>query len=154
MLRSNKNSRRKNVASFLKLNKIETIFLVFFVLIFIGVPYSIQTWQGYDDALFINHAISISTGQWLGLFNDTTLVKGPGYPLFLALCNMLFGINIAIAQSLFWALACIYLFRICSLNNITRFIFFHFLLSQCLIHEFFYWITQSGRQYILLRQSQ
>ena len=37
-----------------------------------------------DDALFVRLADSIAQGQWLGTFDDTTLAKGPGFPVFLA----------------------------------------------------------------------
>ena len=40
---------------------------------------------GHDDGLFLALGRSIAEGRWLGSFNQFTLMKGPGYPAFLAL---------------------------------------------------------------------
>jgi hypothetical protein len=39
----------------------------------------------HDDGLLARLAGSLIDGEWLGPYSDVTLVKGPGYPLFLAL---------------------------------------------------------------------
>ncbi len=62
------------------------------------------TAAGHDDALFIKLAYSISYGNWLGPYDSLTLVKGFGYPLFIAITNI-FGIPLFFAQHLFYALA-------------------------------------------------
>lgn len=38
----------------------------------------------HDDALFVRLGREISEGRWLGAYDQYTLMKGPGYPLFLA----------------------------------------------------------------------
>lgn len=38
----------------------------------------------HDDELYVSHAASITEGAWLGSFDDLTLVKSPGYPIYLA----------------------------------------------------------------------
>ncbi|HJR53004.1 MAG TPA: hypothetical protein VJ982_04740 [Gemmatimonadota bacterium] len=38
-----------------------------------------------DDLLFIRGATFLARGQWLGPFDELTLAKGPGYPLFIEL---------------------------------------------------------------------
>jgi hypothetical protein len=38
----------------------------------------------HDDSLFARLAESIADGQWLGPYDQLTLAKGPGYPLFVA----------------------------------------------------------------------
>jgi len=43
----------------------------------------------HDNMLFINYAKSILESNWLGEYNEYTLIKGPVYSLFLALCNLL-----------------------------------------------------------------
>jgi hypothetical protein len=86
-----------------RMSKFNLVAILFFNITFIGVPYSIQTWQVYDDALFIRNGMAIRGGDWLGPFDELTLVKGPGYPMFLAL-NNLFGLNVALSQALFWSL--------------------------------------------------
>jgi len=44
---------------------------------------------GYDDFLFISLADSIAQGNWLGKYTYLTLVKGPMYPIFLAIGSIL-----------------------------------------------------------------
>ena len=40
--------------------------------------------SGYDDGLFVRQATHLSTGQWLGSFDNLTLAKGSAYPAFIA----------------------------------------------------------------------
>jgi hypothetical protein len=54
----------------------------------------------HDDGLFIRLGFELATSGWLGDFNQYTLMKGPGYPLFLALSSWL-GTPITLAQVLF-----------------------------------------------------
>lgn len=42
-----------------------------------------------DDGLMVYLAENLRNGQWLGAYQRLTLVKGIGYPLFLAVCNLL-----------------------------------------------------------------
>jgi hypothetical protein len=104
----------------LKPTYLELFFIFVFNMIFIGVPYSLQLWQGYDDALFIRHAISIRNGDWLGDFNELTLVKGPGYPVFLAI-NNLFGLNVVLTQALLYSCSLFFLYKIFLLSNSHKF---------------------------------
>lgn len=67
-------------------------------------PLSILVWQGFDDMLFIRLGQSLAEGRWLGDFNELTLVKGPGYPFFLAV-NSWLGFPISIAHALFFCTA-------------------------------------------------
>jgi hypothetical protein len=50
-----------------------------------------------DDALFIRLAQSITEGQWLGTYDEYTLVKGAFYPLFIATAHVI-GVPLLIAQ--------------------------------------------------------
>ncbi len=50
--------------------------------------------------LFISLGRFLAQGKWLGPFNQFTLMKGPGYPAFLALSHWL-GISITLAHALF-----------------------------------------------------
>ncbi|MEM8805929.1 MAG: hypothetical protein AAGF01_07875 [Cyanobacteria bacterium P01_G01_bin.38] len=54
-----------------------------------------------DDRLFLNHAIAIAHGQWLGDYNSLTLAKGPFYSIFLAV-NYYIGLPVLISQSLLY----------------------------------------------------
>jgi hypothetical protein len=55
----------------------------------LNLPLSIQTHQVYDDALFILNGMSLIRGDWLGDYSNLTLVKGPVFPMFLAINNFL-----------------------------------------------------------------
>lgn len=59
----------------------------------------------HDDSLFLYLAAALTEGQWLGEFNNRTLIKGPGYPLFIALVHRL-GIPLLWAQQLLYVGAC------------------------------------------------
>lgn len=77
---------------------------------------------GFDDALFFRHAISILHGHWLGPYSNLTLMKGPGYPLFLA-ANAVVGLPITLTQSLLYAAACAFmastLYRMCGRTSVA-----------------------------------
>ena len=60
----------------------------------------------YDDALFMKLAGHILNGAWLGPYDVLTLVKGPGYPLFIAAAYSL-GMPIVTLQALLYAGACL-----------------------------------------------
>lgn len=49
-----------------------------------NAPLYALPWFGHDDGLFAHHARSILDGDWLGDYGQVTLIKGPGYPLFIA----------------------------------------------------------------------
>ena len=42
-----------------------------------------------DDELYVSHAMEIRDLRWLGDFDHLTLVKGPGYPIYLAIVSVL-----------------------------------------------------------------
>jgi len=49
------------------------------------IPVPLIPILGHDDGHFMFQAKSISEGQWLGPYDGMTLIKGPGFPLFLVL---------------------------------------------------------------------
>jgi len=61
--------------------------------------------QQADDALYLQNASNILRGEWLGAYNALTLVKGPGYPVFLAVCSVL-RLPVLLAQALLYVGAC------------------------------------------------
>lgn len=63
----------------------------------------------YDEALFLRLARSLAQGEWLGAYTPTSLVKGPGFSLWLAAVHML-HVPAAIAASVTYALACLLVF--------------------------------------------
>ncbi|GLQ49268.1 hypothetical protein ACFFJT_20115 [Dyella flava] len=69
-----------------------------------NTPLVLMTWQIYDDGLFVRLAQYLAKGQWLGPFNQFTLMKGPGYPLFLAF-NYWVGLPITLTRALLFCAA-------------------------------------------------
>ncbi len=63
-------------------------------------------WAAYDDFWFLQRAQSILEGHWLGDYDHLTLIKGPGYPLWIALVSSL-GIPLLFAQQLLYTVACL-----------------------------------------------
>ena len=50
----------------------------------VNLPVSLLFQNIHDDALFWEQALSITQGQWLGEYSNRTLLKGPGFSIFLA----------------------------------------------------------------------
>ncbi|MGY1604098.1 hypothetical protein [Geodermatophilus sp. SYSU D00815] len=69
--------------------------------------------SAYDGLLYVRQARSIAEGDWLGAFDDTTLAKAPGYPLFIA-ATVRLGIGLKDAEQLV-ALAAALLTAVCVL---------------------------------------
>ena len=59
----------------------------------------------HDDTLFVGLALNILQGEWLGAYNQFTLMKGSGYPLFIALSNLL-GLPLILSQELLYLGSC------------------------------------------------
>jgi hypothetical protein len=60
-----------------------------------------------DDRLFIELAKSIGEGHWLGAYDSRTLIKGPMYPLWIALISKS-GLPLLISQQLLYITACLF----------------------------------------------
>lgn len=54
-----------------------------------GIPASVYSVATHDDALFLRGAHALLTTGWLGPFDNLTIIKGPGYPLFIAATSWL-----------------------------------------------------------------
>jgi len=59
----------------------------------------------HDDTLFVSLALNILQGEWLGAYNQFTLMKGSGYPLFIAFSNII-GLPLILSQELLYLGAC------------------------------------------------
>jgi hypothetical protein len=95
-------------------------------------PISIYTTAGHDDAWFIGNAEKILLGQWLGAFNQMTLIKGQGYSYLLAL-NALVGIPITLTLAVIYLAAClffVFILRKIGLGKVTALILFALLIFQ------------------------
>jgi hypothetical protein len=57
-----------------------------------------------DDQWFVARAASISAGQWMGPFDAHTLIKQPGYPMFIAATHAL-HLPLLLAHQLFFVMA-------------------------------------------------
>src|SRR5205085_1701027 len=73
-------------------------------------------WAGHDDWWFLQRAIAILHGHWLGPYNHLTLIKGQGYPLWVAFISTL-HVPLLFAQQLLYALAC---FAVCRALPVGR----------------------------------
>ena len=70
-----------------------------YIIVVAHTPLTIYPTAAFDDALFMSLGRSLAEGRWLGPFNEFILVKGPGYPAFLALGHWL-GISASMAHAL------------------------------------------------------
>lgn len=70
-----------------------------------AISLRVNQWAHHDDLWFLSAAESILAGDWLGEYSEMTLIKGPGYPLWLALVASL-GLPLLVAQQLLYAAAC------------------------------------------------
>ena len=59
----------------------------------------------FDDLLYLRLGNMILNGQWLGAFDETTLVKGPGYPLWIVV-SFLSGLPLLLSQNILYVSAC------------------------------------------------
>jgi hypothetical protein len=59
----------------------------------------------HDDRLFLDNAVSLLKGNWLGAYNNLTLAKGPFYPFWIAAMSKL-GVPLLLSQHLLYVTAC------------------------------------------------
>lgn len=71
-----------------------------------GFPASFNTAAKYDSALFLKLAGHLVNGEWLGAYNNLTLAKGAGFPLWLAGVHLL-GVPVSAAAVVFYACSCL-----------------------------------------------
>jgi hypothetical protein len=85
-----------------------TLLLPLYVIAVSSFPARILMDQQFDDALYIRLGHSIADGNWLGAYDELTLVKAPIYPVFLAASSFT-GIPFNILQHCLFFLGCAYL---------------------------------------------
>jgi len=88
-----------------KAYRLTCLLLVLIKLWLIRAHFIMVTLTPHDDLLFIRHAESLLKGQWLGEYNQLTLIKEPFYPLFIALSNWL-SLPLLFSEHLFYAFSC------------------------------------------------
>lgn len=59
----------------------------------------------HDHAWYLGKAMELAAGHWLGPYDHMTLIRPPGYPLWIALCAAL-GLPLKVAETLLWVAAC------------------------------------------------
>ena len=107
-----------------------SLVLIGFKLWLVTAHYLMATTTPHDDLLFVSQAHDILGGNWLGSYNQLTLIKGQLYPLFIALSYYL-NIPLLLSQQLLYISAC--LLAILAISPLTKqkwllFIFFALLL--------------------------
>ncbi len=60
----------------------------------------------YDDRLFVQLADHLVLFDWLGPYDNLTLVKGPFYPIWIAVA-FLAGVPLLLSQQILYAMACL-----------------------------------------------
>jgi len=93
---------------------------------------------GYDDLLFPQIANELLNGEWLGPYNHITLVKGPFYPLWIAMVYIL-NLPLLLAQQLLYIAACLMLIKALHayrINPIIRLSFFAVLLFNPMTYTY------------------
>jgi len=73
-------------------NRVLLISTLFFLFITSDLHPFIIPHAGHDEGLFFALARNIKLTGWLGKYNQLTLAKVPGYPIWLFLCNT-FGLS-------------------------------------------------------------
>lgn len=80
-----------------------------FLIISLNIPIQLIPNAGHDDGLFLKLGLSIYNGGWLGNYDNLTFIKGPVFPLFLAL-NKILGTPYQLITAIVSLLAIIYLY--------------------------------------------
>lgn len=95
-----------------KINKKKLVIIILIILTIIRVliglqlPLTIYQDQVYDDTLLHNYAFNLRSFDWLGGYNQLTLVKGITFSAFMAICNLLY-IPYSLGLTLLYILAVI-----------------------------------------------
>jgi hypothetical protein len=117
-----------------------------YVIVTVHTPIALYPGRPHDDGLYMRLGRSLAEGRWLGGFNQFTLMKGPGYPAFLAVANWL-GISVSMAHALFHCFAITFFVAICQ-----RFIKSYLISGVFLILLLWHPISLSGYLLRVLRE--
>lgn len=86
-------------------NLLSALVALAFVVCAMNLPVTLLPSALHDDGLFFRLAYSMVQGNWLGDYGETTLAKGPIFPIFLAV-NAAIGLPITLSLALFYAFSC------------------------------------------------
>jgi hypothetical protein len=73
------------------------------LLLLLGRPVALQPWPE-DDRLYVRQAVHLLNGSWLGPYDELTLIKGSGFPIFLA-GSHLSGLPLPVVEGLLYSVA-------------------------------------------------
>ena len=83
------------------------------------LPVTLYAGLFIDDAWYISKAQSIVSGHWFGSYDQMTLIKGPTYPLFLAL-NHFTGLPANLVTALVFVVAIMFLAWVLRVLGLSR----------------------------------
>ena len=89
-----------------------TISVLFYFIVYINAPLAIEPTAAIDDGAFMTLGRYLAQGQWLGPFDQYTLMKGPGYSVFLALVSWL-GISISWGHAALHCVSIVFVAVVC-----------------------------------------
>ncbi|MCK5719964.1 MAG: hypothetical protein KAH84_08490, partial [Thiomargarita sp.] len=101
--------------------KTKLIILIFSILkLWLVAAIPITAWGNFslDDRLFIDLSHFLIQGDWLGVYDERTLAKGPMYPIWIAI-NFYLGLPLLFAQHLLYLFAG--LMVVIALNKIVKY---------------------------------
>lgn len=81
------------------------VFSLAYLILAMHLQVTIRAHLVHDDALYWGHAFEIVKGNWLGVYSQMTLAKGPGFPMFLV-TNAILGIPVTLMIALLYLFAC------------------------------------------------
>jgi hypothetical protein len=118
-----------------------------YVFVLVNAPLSLLATATHDDGLFMTLGWHLSNGRWLGPYSQFTLMKGPGYPAFLALSSFL-GVSSSFARALFHCVAISGFVMICHRFHRSAF-------ASALLFALLLWDPSSfqGKQLRILRDT-
>ncbi|MET0931841.1 MAG: hypothetical protein ABWX74_20160 [Aeromicrobium sp.] len=82
-----------------------------YLLIATNQPLGVNAYAPHDDTYFLRGAQAMVAGDWLGLFNQMTLIKGPGFTYFLA-ANHWTGLPVTLSLALVFLVSCLVLVHV------------------------------------------
>ena len=101
---------KNNIKAFFKKHYfVLIVLLISAIRFYIIAPLPLKAYpkQVYDDALMVKLSKNIIEGHWLGIYDNNTLIKGVGFPVFLAILKFL-NIPYLFGMNVLYILACIY----------------------------------------------
>jgi hypothetical protein len=97
-----------------------------------GVPLTVRGWSNHDDLHFLRMANAFLATGWFGPYDHMTLIKGPTYPLFIAL-NYYLGLPLLLTSQLIYLAACIAMAWAISLHRVSSWLVM-FLYAILILH--------------------